>query len=304
MDTVSLQPLVSVIVIFYNAQKYLREALESVIAQTCRDWELLLVDDGSTDSSPEIAWESVKQHPGRIHYLHHPNRENRGMSASRNLGIQHARGKYIAFLDADDVWFCNILQDQTHILENHPQAALVYGPLQWWYSWTGDLKEKHRDYIEDLGVPADRLHEQPGLLCLFLQDKASVPSGMLVRRSSIDQFGGFEDAFRGEYEDQVFCAKICLHAPVYVSSQTWYRYRQHAESCVALGSKSGQSLVARRMFLDWLVRYLLDHEVKDRRIWWALRQEYWRFTHPRLFRFLRDQRHLTRQIRLWWGRGH
>src|ERR671930_538107 len=101
------QPLVSVVVIFLNAERFLQEAIESVFAQTYPAWELLLVDDGSSDESTAIAQCYAAHHAGQVRYLEHPRHANRGMSASRNLGIRHAHGAYIAFLDADDIWFSN-----------------------------------------------------------------------------------------------------------------------------------------------------------------------------------------------------
>ncbi|HEX8089705.1 MAG TPA: glycosyltransferase family 2 protein, partial [Blastocatellia bacterium] len=96
--------LVSVIIIFLNAEEFIAEAIESVFDQTYSDWELLLVDDGSTDASAEIALRYAAGYRGRVRYLEHEGHQNRGMSASRNLGIASARGEFVAFLDADDVW--------------------------------------------------------------------------------------------------------------------------------------------------------------------------------------------------------
>src|SRR5215208_465500 len=97
-------PRVSAIVIFLNAGPFFEEAIESILVQDYDDWELLLVDDGSTDGSTEIARRYADGDPSRIRYLTHPGGENRGMSASRNLGVRQARGEYVAFLDADDTW--------------------------------------------------------------------------------------------------------------------------------------------------------------------------------------------------------
>lgn len=276
------RPLVSVIVIFLNAERFIREAIDSVISQTYTGWELLLVDDGSMDQSTNIARNIAGQYPGKIHYLEHTGHQNLGMSASRNLGIRHSRGELVAFLDADDVWFPNILKEQVTIMEAHSEAAMVYGPLFWWYSWTGLPEDQGRDSIEKLGVPANTLIAPPGLLPLFLLNKATVPSGMLVRRTAIDRVGGFENAFRGEYEDQVFCAKICLNMPVYASSRSWYRYRQHPGSSVAVGLQTGQTRQARLVFLNWLARYLREQRNNDAFVWRALRHELWRAKHPRL----------------------
>src|SRR5690606_41464320 len=84
--------LVSVIIPFYNAERFIEEAIESVLVQTYPHWELLLVNDGSTDGSKEIAERYAEQYPERIRYLEHPDRANQGASASRNMGIRHARG--------------------------------------------------------------------------------------------------------------------------------------------------------------------------------------------------------------------
>ena len=97
-------PLVSVITIFLDAVAYFDEAVDSVLGQTYPHWELILVDDGSTDGTASLAQDYATRYPDRIRYVTRPNHENRGMSASRNLGIRHARGALVGFLDADDVW--------------------------------------------------------------------------------------------------------------------------------------------------------------------------------------------------------
>ena len=98
------RPLVSAVVIFLDAEEFIEEAIESVFAQTYDRWELILVDDGSTDRSTEIARSYAERHPDRVSYVTHPGRVNRGMSASRNRGVEVSSGELIAFLDADDVW--------------------------------------------------------------------------------------------------------------------------------------------------------------------------------------------------------
>ena len=124
-------PRVTAIIIFFNEAKYLEEAIQSVIAQTFTDWELLLCDDGSTDASTEIAKKFAEQDT-RIHYLEHNGHANKGMSATRNLGLSQARGSEIAFLDGDDVWTPDKLEKQTQILDQHPESAMTFGPLLEW----------------------------------------------------------------------------------------------------------------------------------------------------------------------------
>jgi glycosyltransferase involved in cell wall biosynthesis len=282
-----------VIIIFLNVEKFIQEAIQSVLSQTFSNWELLMVDDGSTDASTDIVRMISQQHPNKIRYLAHPGHQNLGMSASRNLGIRNSAGEFIAFLDADDAWFPYTLQEQVAILECQSQAAMVYGPILWWYSWTGLPEDQERDYIEKLGVPSNTLRRPLTLLPLFLCDKAAVPSGILVRRQVINRVGGFEDAFRGEYEDQVFCAKICLHESVFASSHCWYRYRQHPDSSVSIGQTTGQTYVYRLAFLNWLEKYLQDQKIKDPRVWWPLKYELSRFRHPGLFRLSKNTQNLV-----------
>src|SRR3712207_2186216 len=87
------ESLVSVIIIFLNAQGFIREAIESVFAQTYGSWQLLLVDDGSTDASTYIALHYAARYPDKVYYLEHPGHQNKGMSASRNLVLRHVQGR-------------------------------------------------------------------------------------------------------------------------------------------------------------------------------------------------------------------
>src|SRR5689334_5372936 len=115
--------LVSIITPFFNTENFLQEAIESVIYQTYENWELLLIDDGSTDNSMRIAQEYAAKYPDKIRYLEHHKHQNRGKSTSRNLGINHAKGEYICFLDADDVFMPLKLEKQLAILAAYPEAA-------------------------------------------------------------------------------------------------------------------------------------------------------------------------------------
>src|SRR5438105_7879903 len=179
--------MVSVIIIFLNAESFIEEAIESVLAQAYTAWELLLVDDGSTDTSTAIALRYAEQHAWKIRYLEHEEHQNRGMSASRNLGIHNARGEYIAFLDADDVWLPHKLEQQVAILEQQPGAAMVYGPVLLWYSWVRDAQNSQQDFVmQELGVPLSTLVKPP-VLVNFLLERANrgatpLPSGILIRR--------------------------------------------------------------------------------------------------------------------------
>ena len=108
------QPLVSAIIIFLNGEQFIEEAIASIFAQSYNNWELLLVDDGSTDHSTMIAQKYAQKYPEKVFYLEHEGHQNKGMSASRNLGISQANGEYIGFLDADDMWLPKNWKNKWH----------------------------------------------------------------------------------------------------------------------------------------------------------------------------------------------
>jgi glycosyltransferase involved in cell wall biosynthesis len=277
--------LVSIIVPFFNTAKFLRESIESVLAQTYGHWELLLVDDGSTDGSRDIALRYVEGYPSQVYYLMHEGHRNRGIPVTRNLGIRHARGEYIALLDADDVWLPQKLKRQVTIMNSQPEAAMVCGPSQYWFSWTGSREDIGRDFLNHLRVQTDTLLKPPTWLTLSIAKNALTPcpSNILVRREVVERIGGFEESFVGvyqTYEDQAFLAKLVLNAPVYVASEYLDRYRKHPESCVSIVKKAGQTNSARLYYLRWLEDYLFEHGMKDRVLWQTLRKELWTCRHP------------------------
>jgi glycosyltransferase involved in cell wall biosynthesis/SAM-dependent methyltransferase len=272
---VSATPLVSVVVIFLNGERFLDEAIRSVITQTYPHWELLLVDDGSVDGSSAIARGYAEREPHRVRYLEHPGHRNQGMSASRNLGLQHAQGEYLALLDADDEWLPQKLERQVAILEAHPKVALLFGAPLYWYGWTGRVEDGERDYVIDLKLPTERAYDPPSLLLPFLQRTAPppCPSDVLIRRAAALSVAGFEDRFTGMYEDQAFFSKLLLRAPAFASGETWDRYRQHPESCYAVSKATGGRKVARRFFLKWFRQYLRHQGVVSGPVWQTVQAE-------------------------------
>ncbi len=233
-----------------DGEAHLDEAIESVLGQTLPDWELLVVDDGSSDASRDIARRHAASDP-RIRALAHPDGANHGMSATRNLGISHAAGDHIGFLDADDVWEPTKLADQVQLLADHPDAAMVYGRTRIWHSWTG--RPEPADRYEDLGVEPGRVHHPPVLFRSLLRNVHQTPTtcNALIRRPVALAVGGFEDRFRSTFEDQVFFAKVLLAHPVHVSDRSWARYRQHDGSSSAR-TDPREERAAHLRYLRWV----------------------------------------------------
>jgi glycosyltransferase involved in cell wall biosynthesis len=283
MNETNAEPLVSVIMIFLDEEKFIEEAIQSVLTQTYGNWELILVDDGSADQSGKMAARHAVEDPGRVRRVEHPGHRNRGMSASRNLGIREAGGKYITFLDADDVWLAGKLRRQVAIAESHPEAGFVCGPARWWYGWTGNPDDIRRDFIQTLGVPADAVVEGRELLILFLREVWCSLCDVLVRRELVEAVGGYEESFHGMFEDQVFHAKLCLAADAFVSSDCGYGYRQHPDACTA-SHRDGEYRSTRLKFLNWLNEYLSGEPAKNIDVRNVVQKELWPLRHPLLSR--------------------
>ena len=307
----SAAPRVSVVMPFIDLEAFLAESIDSVIAQTYPDWELLLIDDGSKDASGAIARSYAARFPERIRYLSHEGGANLGASVSRNLGIRHARGEYIALLDGDDVWLPHKLAEQVAMLDAMPEAGALYGRTLWWYSWTGALADRKRDRTQPLGVRPDSLLPPPLLLVRALRDRAPLPCtcSIIMRRQVVEATGGFEPEFRRVYTDQAFYAKLLLATPIYVSGRCWDRYRQHPRSSIFVATAAGEvhpelPHPARYVFLEWLERYLDRHGLRDTEVWRALQHQLWLYRHPALHRTLKQMQSVPdRMKRAFWEVG-
>lgn len=172
-----MDQLVSVIVPIHNGERYLRETLESILAQAYRPLEVVAVDDGSTDSSGKIA----KSFGSEVRYV---SQAQQGHPAARNTGVNVSRGAFVAFLDHDDLWTPNKLELQMEYFRRDPDCDLVFGHIRNFFSpdMTADARAK-------VSVPLDPL---PGLL----------QGSMLARRESFLRVGLFsEEQGTGDFLD-------------------------------------------------------------------------------------------------------
>lgn len=267
-------PLISVVMIFLDAARYIDEAIQSVLEQSYTNLELVLVDDGSTDASAAIA----RAHAGaddRLRCISHPGHANLGMSASRAAGIAAARGELIAFLDADDRWDPDHLEQQFKMLDANPDADLVCAPAYLWESW----RDRRRvDARNAMPFPHGTVVDPPAMLAAILRDGGyAVPiCSMLVRRVLLDEVGGPVVSFRTMFEDQAFQAKLFLAGRVVLSSTTTAWYRQHDESACAVAATTGEydpnrPNPAYRRYLRWLRAYLESAGAHDPELWQSLR---------------------------------
>lgn len=166
MGTWCITMKVSVVMPAYNAEKYIEAAIQSVLRQTWTEFELLVIDDGSQDSTAEIA-ERLAAGDERIAVLR--GAENAGVSASRNRGVAQAGGKWIAFLDSDDLWREDKLERQLALLERHPDAVLSYTAAAF-------MDESGRMYSYVMAAEAETVYET------LLRKNLLSCSSVMVRR--------------------------------------------------------------------------------------------------------------------------
>jgi glycosyltransferase involved in cell wall biosynthesis len=249
-------PRVSVVMPFLNPGPYFTPAIESVLAQDYEDYELILVDDGSTDGSTDIAAQYAHRLPDRIIVLG-PDASRRGAAHARNRGIDGARGSLIAFLDADDLYLPDKLRHDVDALDANPDAAWVYSATRWFHEG-----QPYRNWTDRLGLRLNRCYLPPELIVrVLLEDRGDVPCtcAVMIRREPLLAVGGFHTGF-ALYEDQALWAKLLLAYPVRVTSGCRAWYRQHDRSSSALATTRGEyartrAHPARHTFLAWLADY-------------------------------------------------
>lgn len=286
------RPLVTIIIPFLNAEKFFEEAVESVLAQTYTEWELILVDDGSTDKSTHIALEYKNKHPDKISYLQHNQHVNRGISASRNLGIKYAKGKYLAMLDADDRWVENKLEQQVEIMEAYPDAGMVYGTTKYWYSWTKDLNNNDDDFIFNLQCNLNNIHKAPKLLTRLLESETTTASisNVMFRLDAVEHVGGFDEKFNNKFEIQAFLAKLYTNYDTFVAGCCWDFHRLQPNDHKANAKKVECEASTELEYLKWLQIYISKNRTTNPQLSQALQHRKWSLENPILYKFLESNR--------------
>ena len=205
-------PRVSVIIPVYNGEKYLQQTLESVFAQTYTDYEIIVIDDGSTDSTPKI----LESYKDSIRYV---TQENQGVSEARNHALCLARGELVAFLDADDLFLPHKLEKQVAIFDTFPHVGIVNSgfriindadntvvEVKWWQ----DIPE---------------LHDEAWLLY-----KPVLPSAMMFRRSWLEKVGGFDGRLHAGEDIDITLRMVALGCQAQWLREITTCYRIHGSS--------------------------------------------------------------------------
>ena len=236
------RPRVSIIVPVFNGGRHLDETVGSVLRQDFRDWELLLIDDGSSDVSPAVAKSYAASQPDRVRYLEHPGRENRGQFATRIFGARQARADALALLDQDDVWDSNYLGEHLRVWDavRPRDVALSYGPSLYWFP---DEPTGSKDFVQPMPPGAPKVFPPGQLLESFFDThyrNTPCPSCTLARREVLlGSLKRFEGPAKGSHcEDQYLWWYVAVRWPVAVHDSAWVRYRQHDASTLVVGAAS------------------------------------------------------------------
>ncbi|MEO8176322.1 MAG: glycosyltransferase family 2 protein [Sphingomicrobium sp.] len=248
---------VSIITPYRDAEQFLAEAIDSVLAQTVDCWELLLVDNRSSDGGAMIAASFAKRDP-RIRLLATAGSERTGAAAARNVGLAAATGEFVAFLDADDLLVPDKLERELGLAEQYPQAALICGAADWLQF--GAEQPYWNDHMRHV---ASGLHQPPDLLdqlILLRNDQVPCTCAVLARRAALVDAGGFEESLV-LYEDQSVWVKLFARYPAYIGPHLTSIYRQRPDSASGQAERAGEYHrtrlhPARAAFLDWIDRYL------------------------------------------------
>ena len=217
--TANRTPLVSVIMPVYNGEKFLAEAIESILAQTFSDFELRVVDDASQDGSVEII-RSYEERDERVRLIQHE--RNRGQATALNNGVSAARGRYIAMMDSDDISLPDRLRKQFDVLEAHPEIDLVGACLQVVDAELAplsghDVPERHADIVMNL------IFAEPSL----------TGAVVMMRRALPDAVGGYDVAC-GAVCDTDFFIRSVGKARFANLPERLYRYRRHDSNATLL----------------------------------------------------------------------
>lgn len=189
-------PLVSVIVPTFNRERFINAAIDSVLAQTYRHFELIVVDDGSTDTTPDL----LAAYGDAVRVIRQP---NQGVSAARNTGIRASQGEYIALLDSDDYWKREKLACQIDFFSTHPDAGICQTEEIWIRNGVRvNPKKKHRKY-------SGMIFEKTLPLCLVS------PSAVMIRKSLLDEVGLFDTRLPA-CEDYDLWLRIAWKHPVHL----------------------------------------------------------------------------------------
>lgn len=228
-------PTVSVVLPTYNGEKYIRESIESILGQTLTDWELIIVDDYSTDSTPEIAEEYAAADP-RIRVIH--NDQNQKLPGSLNIGFRQARGSYLTWTSDDNMYLTYALEAMAEYLEAHKEAPMVCaGAL---------FLSENKEYLFELPPYKDDL--------MFMDDV--VGACFMYRRSVLNTVGEYSREFFCVEDYEYWIRILQKYGTIGYLRSVLYLYRYQAENSLTVSKAAQVQQMRSKMrckHIDWIL---------------------------------------------------
>ncbi len=240
-------PKVTVLMAVYNGEKYLRAAMESILNQTFRDFELMIIDDASTDSTPEI----ISSYPDpRIRVL--KNETNLGLTKSLNKGLKEAVGEYVARMDADDISLPERLVQQVSYLDKHPDIALI-----------GCRVEVIDDKGQSLGISHSLATTRESIFYWLIFNNVLTHSSVMFRRDVVMNLGGYDESHR-YVEDYGLWNKLSLRFGMELLDEVHVKWRL-SPGGISQQHRNAQKANAKKVFIEHLNNVLSDLDARTTR---------------------------------------
>ena len=213
------RPLVSIIMPAYNAEKYIQESIESVLAQTYQNWELLIVNDASTDNTKAIINNYLSD--PRIKIINH--QKNKGLAQTRNTGIEQSTGEYITFLDTDDLWTPAKLERQIEYHRQYPEFPVSHTNYII-FKENGEIRRPLRLRFKPSFTMRGQLYKR-----LLAENMIGVLT-VMIRADILKSFGGFDGTLRSAEDHDLWLRLSKVNIPFGYINESLARYRVHGNS--------------------------------------------------------------------------
>jgi glycosyltransferase involved in cell wall biosynthesis len=270
-ENISLK--ISVIVPLYNGGKYIEACLNSILSQTYDNFEIIVVDDGSTDDGYLKVHNFCESLPNKVQIFQHSNKENKGIAQTRNLGIAMSTGQLIALIDQDDIWLPEKLSKQIYQLNQNPEAKLIYSKADF-IDDEGKiiLFDKYKSFGKDS-------RNKPTNHFIRLLNENIIPSiTVMFYKDCLGRVGYFTEGPRHEYEDWIIWTKIATQYKLTFVREVLAHYRIHSENYSSYRLNSGLDLNAEKHYIECIFKFLLENNIKSKReIHRLLTRRIWRF---------------------------
>jgi glycosyltransferase involved in cell wall biosynthesis len=262
-------PRLSILIPVYNAEKFISKTIDSVLAQTYTDWELIIVEDKSTDKSFDVIKQYEAQYPEKIKVFQ--NEANLGMMLNWNTGIDLCKSELFVKLDADDIWLPTFLGKSIAILDKYPEVGLVFTKYV-------NIDEQDRIIPDTEIVLPDFANERPFSTIplvqkghLFMLRSAILQQGLSVmRRNIFDEIGKYRYLITKKTQaatDTEFYFRVGLHYKIFCINETLYQYRIHSSSISNLDIESKITSIKMYELKVTILNYYLEQKLIDKNLY-------------------------------------